>query len=243
MIHASLKRKTYRHKGSHSSDGVDLTIELITPANAGLADTLPEHPSLRRIEPKVTKLTNVPMTAARRALEQAHEYDLVGYIEDDLAIESRDFFQKILWLVKEFGPRYAFVPHRCEHILGRGDVILSGDPDGGRPDLFWDTGETLDVKWPLGNTRFYRATNPHSGCWFLSQEQAVALCHYWSKSNWVSTFQLSGPLEQAASGLLLPLFHIMKPEPENYRFLMIRHLDSLWKRHNREDGSNLEELT
>ena len=24
---------------------------------------------------------------------------------------------------------------------GKGDVILSGDPDGGRPDLFWDTGE------------------------------------------------------------------------------------------------------
>ena len=109
MIHASLgKGRPIVTRDLITSDGVDLTIELITPANAGLADTLPEHPSLRRIEPKVTKLTNVPMTAARRALEQAHEYDLVGYIEDDLAIESRDFFQKILWLVKEFGPRYAF---------------------------------------------------------------------------------------------------------------------------------------
>ena len=29
-----------------------------------------------------------------------------------------------------------FLPHRCECIDGLGDVILSGDPDGGRPDLF-----------------------------------------------------------------------------------------------------------
>ena len=43
------------------------------------------------------------------------------------------------------------IPHRCEHIPGKGDVILSGDPDGGRPDLFWDTGETVSVPWPLGS--------------------------------------------------------------------------------------------
>ena len=243
-IHASLgKGKPVITRDQITNDGVDLTIELITPKEESLANTLPKHHSLVRIEPEIDDLTKVPLIAARRALEQAHKYDLVGYIEDDLAIESRDFFQKISWLVQEFGPRYAFLPHRCEHIRGRGDVILSGDPDGGRPDLFWDTGETLNVNWPLGEIRFYRATNPHSGCWFLSKEQAMALCHYWSKKHWVSSFQLSGPLEQAASGLLLPLFHIMKPDPNNYRFLAIRHLDSLWKRHSREDGTTLEELT
>ena len=242
-IHASLgKGKSVVTRELSTSDGVDLTIELITPTNATLADSLPEHPSLLRLEPNVSDLTQVPLVAARRALEQAHHYDLVGYIEDDLAIESRDFFQRIMWLVEQFGPKYVFLPHRSEQIPGRGDVILSGDPDGGRPDLFWDTGETLNVTWPLGEMCFYRATNPHSGCWFLSQQQAIALCHYWSKNNWVSSFQLSGPLEQAASGLLLPLFHIMKPNPEHYRFLMIRHLDSLWERHDLEDGSTLEAL-
>ena len=242
-IHASLgKGKPVVTRDLNTSNGVDLTIELITPANASLADKLPEHSSVRRIEPQVSDLTKVPLIAARRALEQAHNYDLVGYIEDDLAIKSRDFFHKILWLVRQFGPKYAFLPHRCEHIPGQGDVILSGDPDGGRPDLFWDTGETLNADWPLGRTRFYRATNPHSGCWFLSKEQAIALNDYWSKNNWVSSFQLSGPLEQAASGLLLPIFHIMKPDPDHYRFLMIEHLDSLWKRHSRENGSILEAL-
>ena len=242
-VHASLgKGKRVVTRDLSTSDGVELTIELITPTKASLADTLPKHPSLRHIEPQVSDLTKVPLLAARRAIEQAKDYDLIGYIEDDLAIESRDFFQKILWLVKTYGPRYAFLPHRYEHIRGQGDVILSGDPDGGRPDLFWDTGETLNVDWPLGKTTFYRATNPHSGCWFLSKEQGIALNDYWSKNNWVSSFQLSGPLEQAASGLLLPIFHIMKPKPDDYRFLMIQHQDSLWKRHEREDGTTLEEL-
>ena len=244
LIHASLgKGKSVVTRELLTSDGVDLTIELITPEKESLASSLPEHPSIRRIKPNVSDLTQVPLAAARRALEQAYDYDLVGYIEDDLAIQSRDFFQKILWLIKEFGPKYAFLPHRCEHISGLGDVILSGDPDGGRPDLFWDTGETLSVNWPLGKTLFYRATNPHSGCWFLSQEQAVALCHYWSRSNWISSFELSGPLEQAASGLLLPVFHIMKPDPDNYRFLMIHHHDSLWERHLKEDGSKVEAIS
>lgn len=243
-IHASLgKGKPVVTRDLITNDGVDLTIELITPKKAGLADTLPEHPSILRIDPHVSDLTEIPLIAARRALEKAHEYDLVGYIEDDLAIESRDFFQKIIWLIQQYGPKYVFLPHRCEHITGIGDVILSGDPDGGRADLFWDTGERLNVNWPLGNVSFYRATNPHSGCWFLNREQAVALYHYWAKRGWVSSFQLSGPLEQAASGLLLPLFHIMKPEPEHYRFLTIHHLDSLWKRHRRENGTYLEELS
>ena len=111
------------------------------------------------------------------------------------------------------------------------DVILSGDPDGGRPDLFWDTGETIEIAWPLGGRRFYRATNPHSGCYFLSKSQAIKALDYWEQEQWNPGFELSGPLEQAGSGLLLPIFKLMKPIPEHYRFLMVRHQDELWTRH------------
>ena len=34
-----------------------------------------------------------------------------------------------------------------------------------------------------------------------------------------------------ASGTLLPVLRVMKPVPEHYRFLMVRHQDSLWERH------------
>ena len=42
---------------------------------------------------------------------------------------------------------YTVVPHRYEYMKGKGDVTLSGDPIGGRKDLFWDTGEKIDIRW------------------------------------------------------------------------------------------------
>ena len=42
---------------------------------------------------------------------------------------------------------------------------------------------------------------------------------------------LSGPLEHAGSGRLIETLKIMKPVPEDYRFLKVLHCDKLWKRH------------
>ena len=236
-IHASLgKGGKIVTRNITSNHGIDLKIQLYTPASFSLAEKIEPNERIEIIDPELENFLEIPMYAARRALEQSENYDIVGYMEDDLSIYDKDFFQKLKWLTKKENPVYAFLPHRCEYIQGKGDVILSGDPDGGRRDLFWDTGEEIDIEWPLGKINFYRATNPHSGCWFLSQTQALALTEYWRRRNWKSSFQLSGPLEQAGSGILLPVFKIMKPNPKDYRFLMIRHEDTLWKRHPLENG-------
>lgn len=236
-IHASLgPRGPIVTRRSESVMGVNLTIQLFTPSAATLAMGLPEHYAVQRLEPEVSDWMNVPLLAVRRLLEQSSDYDLVGYLEDDLLIEDPEFFHKVAWLDAQTDGSYAFFPHRCEIIPGVGDVILSGDPDGGRPDLFWDTGETLCVNWPLGERCFYRATNPHSGCFFLTRRQALGLLHHWQQRNWIPDFQLAGPLEQASTGLLLPVFKIMKPTVQHYRFLMVRHQDELWKRHPFEQG-------
>jgi hypothetical protein len=211
--------------------GVDLTIRVLTPPDASLAGELPDDPDLELVDPGIEAYNQVPLMASRHLLEHADGYDLLGYMEDDLVLSDPEFFAKIFFLEASTQGRYAFLPHRCEHIPGRGDVILSGDPDGGRPDLFWDTGEELSIAWPLGERRFYRATNPHSGCYFLSRRQALAVRDHWAAQNWQSAWSLSGPLEQAGSGMLLPVLRIMKPIPEHYRFLMVRHQDSLWERH------------
>lgn len=237
-IHASLgKGKPVVNRQQTTSDGIDLTIQVYAPADASLAGSVGTHPQLQWIDADVGDYTQVPMLASRRALEQAEAYDIVGYMEDDLLIEDQDFFAKLHYLHTIIPEVYALVPHRCEQIPERGDVILSGDPDGGRPDLFWDTGEAIEVQWPLGNRRFYRATNPHSGCYFLSQQQARAVGQFWAERNWASQFVLSGPLEQAGSGVLLPVLKVMKPVPEHYRFLMVRHQDALWRRHAFEQGT------
>jgi hypothetical protein len=235
-IHASLgKGKPVVTRALETSLGVELTLQLFAPPGANLAGDLPEElladPRLQLINPAVEDYTQVPLFASRRLLEQAPDYDLVGYLEDDLLIEDPQLFHKLLYLDQHSDGSYAFLPHRCEQMGQQGDVILSGDPDGGRPDLFWDTGERLAVPWPLGEVVFYRATNPHSGCYFLSRRQALRVLEFWQPRQWQADFQLSGPLEQAGSGLLLPALKVMKPIPAHHRFLMVRHQDELWRRH------------
>lgn len=238
-IHASLgKGQAVVTRALETSLGVDLTIQLYTPRQASLAVDLPTGSRLQLVDPGVDDFTQVPLVASRRLLEQAADYDLVGYLEDDLLIEDPQLFHKLLYLDQLSDGRYAFLPHRCEQMELQGDVILSGDPDGGRPDLFWDTGERLTVPWPLGDVQFYRATNPHSGCYFLSRRQAARVMDYWGPRHWQAEFQLSGPLEQAGSGLLLPVLKVMKPIPDHYRFLMVRHQDELWRRHPLEQAAH-----
>ena len=215
----------------NTSEGIDLTIQVYSPKSATLFEQNNENEHICFIDPQINNYSQIPLYASQKLLEQSEDYDIISYIEDDLVIEDRDFFSKLIYLDAQSNGNIAFMPHRCEHIKGRGDVILSGDPDGGRPDLFWDTGEKLDIKWPLGDKQFYRSTNPHSGCYFLTKRQAIRVRNYWAERNWVSEYELSGPLEQAGSGLLLPILKIMKPIPSQYRFFMIHHLDELWRRH------------
>ncbi len=231
-IHASLgKGKEVVTRQLEVNNYIELTIQLYTPPSASLKNELTDNSHIQLIDPQLNDYKKVPLFASRRLLEQASNYDLVGYMEDDLFIEDREFFHKILYLDSQTNGSFAFLPHRCEQIPNLGDVILSGDPDGGRPDLFWDTGEVLKIDWPLGLKTFYRATNPHSGCYFLSRRQALRVASYWEERNWKADFELAGPLEQAGSGILIPVLKIMKTIPADYRFLMVRHQDQLWKRH------------
>ena len=127
--------------------------------------------------------------------------------------------------------KYTVVPHRCEYIENKGDVVLSGDPDGGRPDLFWDTGEKVGLIYNQNKIELYRATNPHSGCFFISKRQGIELREIWNRRDWKYQFQLAGPLEQAASGRLIETLKVMKTIPQQYRFFKVRHMDELWKKH------------
>ncbi len=238
-IHASLgKGKEIITREIEANLGIDLTVKIYTHKVHTLADSLPIQKGLEIIYAEENDVAKIPMIASKNAIEEVDNYDLIGYMEDDILIEDKEFFAKIEKLVEITGGEYAFLPHRCEKIPSEGDVILSGDPDGGRPDLFWDTGETIQITWPLGKRSFYRATNPHSGCYFLMQEQAKKVRDYWHENKWNATFQLSGPLEQAGSGILLPVLKLMKPIPSDYRFLSVLHQDELWKRHPKEIKAN-----
>ena len=233
-IHASLGfKKAIVTRELENELGVELTLQIYCDPTANLVEAIPASSAIEVITSDTHERTAIPKLASRRALEQADDFDLVGYIEDDLLIEDPEFFRKINYLVNASGGDYAFLPHRCERIPEHGEVILSGDPDDAkdRDELFWNTGEVITFTWPLGDRSFYRATNPHSGCYFLMKEQAKRVRSFWDHRKWTSKFQLSGPLEHAGSGILLPVLKVMKPIPKHHRFLMIHHQDQLWKRH------------
>ena len=235
-IHASLgNRGKIVTRQLETNIQQELKIRLYVAKGANLAEELPNHENLEILEIDIEDKMNLPLKATRHLLENCAGYDIVGYMEDDITIEDDYFFQKIGCIHRDIPEEYAIIPHRCEVMEQIGEVILSGDPDGGRPDLFWDTGEKIAYKWPTGIVTFYRATNPHSGCFFLSQRQARSVLKHWEEQNWESAFQLSGPLEQAASGRLLRILKVMKPIPQDYKFLKVMHNDSLWKRHKFEE--------
>jgi len=241
-IHASLgKGKPVITRRIYNDKGISLKIQIYTHPTKNLSNKLPKDERIEIFYPNVKNLEEIPVFASRALLEQAENYDMVGYIEDDIAIEDREFFDKVKYLVENKGNEYVFLPHRCEEIPNNGEVILSGDPDGGRDDLFWDTKELLICKWNEQKYKFYRATNPHSGCYFITREQAIIARQYWVEKNWMPDLILCGPLEQAASGMLIKSFKIMKPIPEDYRILMVKHIDELWKRHPFENIQNFSE--
>ena len=213
------------------SEDVDLTIQLYTIENKSLYNTLPKNDRLAIIKCEGIENTSVPQYASQKLLEQAEYYDILGYMEDDLAIEDSEFFNKLLFMMENLPTEYTVIPHRCEWIEGKGEVILSGDPEGGRNDLYWDTGEKLRIGWGNSVKTLYRATNPHSGCFFLSRKQGIRVRKFWEEREWKSPYMLSGPLEHAASGRLIEVQKIMKTIPEDYRFLKVKHCDELWKRH------------
>ena len=79
----------------NTETGVELNIQLFSPPRDSLADYLPQDPNLSVIDPGVEDYTKVPITASRKLLEQANDYDLIGYLEDDILISDPDFFAKI----------------------------------------------------------------------------------------------------------------------------------------------------
>ena len=230
-IHASLGKGQKVITREFKTDNTTIDIMVYTKIGCTLATNLPSRQELQINYLKNIENMKVAEYASIKALEMYYKYDLICYMEDDIAITDIDFFSKLGLMYKNIPSDYALMPHRCEKINGKGFVILSGDPDGGRKDLFWDTGEMFKYKWNDKWVTFYRAINPHSGCYFLGKEQAKRVYNYWKDRNWKSKYQLSGPLEQAASGMLLPVLKIMKPVKEQFKFLMVTHQDELWKRH------------
>ena len=95
----------------------------------------------------------------------------------------------------------------------------------------WATGESIRIDWLGVEKLFERVINPHSGCFFLTKEQAFITKNYWSEKGWRIDYKWASPLEMACSGIFLPIFKIMKITTKDARFFQVMHHDELWRNH------------
>lgn len=161
----------------------------------------------------------------RIARERLGHYDVYAMLEDDLILHDPDFFEKSVWFVHEFGPTRVLQPHRVE-VSKSGPVLgkVFVDPPvlgPSKPQLQGLGSARLEAEYAGRHQGFDRASNPHSGCWIVTDEQL----RYWVKqpefydrdSSWI------GSLESAATRALALSFDVFKPAAPDPSFLELEH--------------------
>lgn len=204
----------------------DVDIVLCTTGNAHLAGHLPAHLFTHhqtQAEPRLLGYECHAVLAS--AIDQ---YDYYCFMEDDLLLDDALFFWKIKWFSEAVGQEAVLQPHRFElspeppvrklYIDSRlSDPTISPrfQDRSVRPKL---TGRVLGQ-----DVGFERVDNPHSGCFFLNNEQMKA----WMQQPYFldRSSDFAGPLESAATLGLMRTFQVYKPVAENAGFLEIHHLD------------------
>jgi len=157
-------------------------------------------------------------------------YDYFCFLEDDIILHDPWFFAKLNWFNKQAGDNALLQPNRYEisppgnskkvYIDGNLSPLLTADFQNveDQPELLGQIiGQTVV---------FHRATNPHSGCYFLN----VAQMNYWTQQPHFLDRNTSffSPLESAATLGIMRTFRVYKPVPQNANFLEVEHYGNAW---------------
>lgn len=160
--------------------------------------------------------------------ERLGAYDFYCYLEDDLIVEDPSFFQKLAWFGSLAGPEAVLQPNRYEMNLASPvhKVYIDGDLPNREADQYQNQRERPELSAEVfgRRIRFRRTGNPHSGCFFLTQEQM----RHWAQQPYFLDRDCSffTPLESAATLGIMKAFRVYKSIPEDANFLEIRHGDN-----------------
>jgi hypothetical protein len=157
--------------------------------------------------------------------ERMGQYDFYATLEDDIIVHDSSYLEKLTWFGDTFGAAHLLQPRRIEvsksgsHL---GKVIIDDEVPA-------KLRITTDHKGPDRLTGVYhgkpqgfsRPFNPHSCCWFVSEEQlGVWVKHptfYDLDTSWID------PLASAATRSLALTFDIFKPAAPDPFFLEVEH--------------------
>jgi hypothetical protein len=160
----------------------------------------------------------------RIARERLGAYDLYAMMEDDLIIYDPAFLEKIVWFQSKFGPDAVLQPQRIEASKGGRLAKSLIDPEFSQtwPEfVHCDEPDIIAADYHGRELTFQQASNPHSGCWFLTAEQM---------QEWVRTDYFydrlpawCGPLESAATRALAKRFAVYRASAPDPFFLELEH--------------------
>ena len=164
--------------------------------------------------------------AACQAAETAGKpFDYIAYLEDDILLTDADFFLKLRCFNRAFGDKYLLMPNRIETMEHQGQLrrfYIDGDYNPAASEAYrLSMGQKLCFSHLGEIVCFDQPSNLHSGCFFLNRDQG----HIYANSGYAAEIDTSfhGPLESAATLGMLKTFQLMKPVPENGRFLTVEH--------------------
>lgn len=157
--------------------------------------------------------------------ENLGKYDYYCFMEDDLIINDSIFFEKLKWFSNRTDLINLLQPNRYE-VSRQGNVLKSyvdGDINPNATAKFQNVKEFTHLHTDfLGqNIVFQRPLNPHSGCFFLTQQQM----EHWANQPHFLDMDVSfiSPLESSASLGIMKTFRVYKPTPQNASFLELQH--------------------
>jgi hypothetical protein len=202
-----------------------LDIVIITVRGANLLEWIGLDPATYEVAYFDGAPEMLPFEAQRIMRERAGEYDIYGYLEDDLIIDDPLFFAKIEWFAGHFGPRAILMPLRFEMAHTGTPAKVAIDVRLSRtavaPFRRAELPVTLVGHWQGEERTFFLPNNPHAGCFFVTDLQLklwmAEPSFYDLDASWID------PLVSAATyapGKVFGLYRAAAPDPW---FLEIEH--------------------
>ena len=170
--------------------------------------------------------------------EARGNYELYGYLEDDMLLHDPYFFAKLNWFADTVGQESVLQPNRYERAFLRTAPTNDAPADSRFKKVYIDfefrpeaevidkAGEPITVPFLDRTIALRRTTNPHAACFFLTAGQ---MQHWSQQADFLSgDTSYVGPLESAASLGLYRNFKVYKPAPANASYLEIEHYGQMW---------------
>lgn len=166
----------------------------------------------------------LPFECQRVLRDNLGRYDYYVYLEDDLILHDPWFFAKLLWFNQHTELLDLLQPNRFE--IGLAAPYCKAYVDGDLAPQVAGRFQNIAHRPMLRATAlgqpvaFKRPKNPHSGCFFLTDEQ---LAHWVKQAHFGDLdCRFVSPLESAATLGIMKTFRVYKPaDPPG--FLEVQH--------------------